>query len=150
MTRSRPILHAADFSAASRPAFALAVKWAKRTRAPLLLMHVTAPPLVLLEHDGALAESLALSTLRDAHSRLDRLVTTARRAGVRASTIVQSGVPVEQIVRAARGSRAGVVIIGTHGRTGWPRIVLGSVAARVITLAPCPVVTVRAGPRRGR
>jgi nucleotide-binding universal stress UspA family protein len=46
-------------------------------------------------------------------------------------------------VRAARSKRADVLVLGTHGRTGLPRFFLGSVAARVLATAPCPVLTVR-------
>jgi len=55
------------------------------------------------------------------------------------------GVPYERIVRAARSKRAGLIVIGTHGRTGLSRVFVGSVAERVVRLAPCPVLTVRGG-----
>jgi nucleotide-binding universal stress UspA family protein len=54
----------------------------------------------------------------------------------------------EAIARAAARERADVIVIGTHGRSGLERVFVGSVAARVIGTAPCPVLTVR--PRRGR
>jgi universal stress protein A len=53
------------------------------------------------------------------------------------------GSPYEVIVRAARSKRVDVLVLGTHGRTGLPRFFLGSVAARVLATAPCPVLTVR-------
>jgi nucleotide-binding universal stress UspA family protein len=46
-------------------------------------------------------------------------------------------------VRAARGRKARLIVMGTHGRTGVARFFLGSVAARVAATAPCPVLTVR-------
>jgi nucleotide-binding universal stress UspA family protein len=49
----------------------------------------------------------------------------------------------EQIVRAAKRQRVGIIVMGTHGRTGVARFFLGSVAARVAATAPCPVLTVR-------
>jgi nucleotide-binding universal stress UspA family protein len=52
-------------------------------------------------------------------------------------------VPHEQIARTARRQRADLVVMGTHGRTGLAKIFLGSVAGRVIAIAPCPVMTVR-------
>jgi universal stress protein A len=54
-----------------------------------------------------------------------------------------AGSPYEVIVRAARSKRVDVLVVGTHGRTGLPRFFLGSVAARVLATAPCPVLTVR-------
>jgi len=53
------------------------------------------------------------------------------------------GVPADQIVRLARLRQADMLVIGTHGRTGFSRLFLGSVAARVVATARCPVLTVR-------
>ncbi len=49
----------------------------------------------------------------------------------------------EQIAKLAKKRRADLIVMGTHGRTGWAKVMLGSVAERVIVLAPCPVLTVR-------
>ena len=68
----------------------------------------------------------------------------ARKNGVRAKGLLLEGIPHDRIVRAARSTRADLIVLGTHGRTGLGRVFLGSVAARVVTLAPCPVLTVRA------
>jgi universal stress protein A len=57
--------------------------------------------------------------------------------------LVRSPVPFEAIASAARRLGADVVVVGTHGRTGLTRLALGSVAERVVALAPCPVLTVR-------
>ena len=54
------------------------------------------------------------------------------------------GTPYEAIVEAALENNADLVILGTHGRKGVSRFFLGSVASRVISTAPCPVMTVRA------
>jgi nucleotide-binding universal stress UspA family protein len=59
------------------------------------------------------------------------------------STIVESGAVADRIVRAARARRADLIVMGTHGRTGVSRLLLGSVASRVIATSPCPVLTVR-------
>jgi nucleotide-binding universal stress UspA family protein len=55
-----------------------------------------------------------------------------------------TGDPSSQIVRTARSLRADMIVLGTHGRRGVSRFLLGSVAERVIATAPCPVLTVRA------
>jgi universal stress protein A len=52
-------------------------------------------------------------------------------------------VPHKEIVRLARSKRVDLIVIGTHGRTGLARFFLDSVAARVVSTAPCPVLTVR-------
>jgi nucleotide-binding universal stress UspA family protein len=58
---------------------------------------------------------------------------------------VADGGPADAIVRFARGHHVDLIVMGTHGRAGLPRMLLGSVAERVLRLAPCPVMTVRYG-----
>lgn len=70
-------------------------------------------------------------------------VARARRHGVRATASVSEGIPFEEIVREARRRRADLIVMGTHGRTGVARLILGSVASRVLALAACSVLTVR-------
>ncbi|HEU5323472.1 MAG TPA: universal stress protein [Methylomirabilota bacterium] len=143
---SRRVVHATDFSRASAAAFAWAVDSAKARRAELLLVHVLAPVIPLVG-DGyvspATYEELAASARAWARKKLGALVARARARGVRATGLLLEGVAHEQIVRAAKGRRAGLLVIGTHGRTGVARFFLGSVAARVAATAPCPVLTVR-------
>jgi len=70
-------------------------------------------------------------------------VAKAKKAGVRAKSILLEGVPHEQIAGTARRQRADLVVMGTHGRTGLAKLFLGSVAGRVVAIAQCPVMTVR-------
>ena len=146
MSRIRRILHPSDFSRASSAAFAQAVDMAKANRAELLLVHVLAP-FVPMVGDGYVApkvyEEIEASARAQAQKQLDLLVARARKAGVRAKSLVLEGVPHEQITRAARSRRVDLVVLGTHGRTGLAKFFLGSVAGRVISTAPCPVLTVR-------
>ena len=138
------ILHATDFSAASRAAFRKAVELAKRDRAPLTIAHVLSPQAVMMG-DGYISaetwDALARGQRQAGQKKLASLIARARAAGVRARGVLLEGQPAEQIIRASR--RAGLVVIGTHGRTGLARFILGSVASRVLAGARCPVVTVR-------
>ncbi len=148
MSRIRRILHPTDFSRASSKAFAMAVEMAKANRAELLIVHVLAPAVPLVG-DGYVTpkiyEDLEASARAWGRKRLDQLLAKARKARTRAKGLLLEGVPHEQIVRAARSRRAGLIVIGTHGRTGLVRFVLGSVAGRVVAMASCPVMTVRGG-----
>jgi nucleotide-binding universal stress UspA family protein len=141
------ILHPTDFSPASRAAFTKAVTLAKKDRAELVIVHVLAPvpPVV----DGYVApqmyDQMEAAGRRYGKKHLDALVAKARKAGVRARGLLLDGVVHERIVRAARAQRADMIVIGTHGRTGIARFVLGSVASRVVSHARCPVLTVRGG-----
>jgi nucleotide-binding universal stress UspA family protein len=143
MPRFRRILHATDFSPASKRASATALAMAKQHRAVLVIAHVR-PPIVPIG-EGYVPpktyEALDAADRRAAQAKLARLVARAKTAKVRARGLLLEGIPHEQIARRAR--HADLVVMGTHGRTGLPRFVLGSVAGRVLALARCPVLTVR-------
>jgi nucleotide-binding universal stress UspA family protein len=146
MSRFRRILYASDFSPASRSAFRHALSLARADRATLTIVHVytSVIPLVGEGHAIPRAYDRMLADIRaGAQHHLDRLVTRAKRAGTRVKGLLLEGPPHDRIVRAARSTRADLVILGTHGRSGISRAFLGSVAARVVALAPCPVLTVR-------
>jgi nucleotide-binding universal stress UspA family protein len=139
------ILHPTDFSPASRAAFAKAVQLAKKNRSELVIAHVLAP--VMPSVDGYMTprmyDELEAAGRRYGKKHLDALVARARKAGVRARGLLLDGLVHERIVRAARSQGAEMIVIGTHGRTGFARFVLGSVASRVVSHAKCPVLTVR-------
>lgn len=146
MPRIRRILHASDFSRPSRAAFAHAVELARASRAELTLVHVMTPLIPFMGESYAtpqVYEQMLASVRTHAQRELDRLLARARKAGVRAKGLLLEGIPHDRIVRAARSRRADLLVLGTHGRTGLPRLFLGSVAARVVASAPCPVLTVR-------
>jgi nucleotide-binding universal stress UspA family protein len=88
-------------------------------------------------------EEMAASQRAWAQKQMDRLLAKAKTARVKARAMLLEGVAHEQIVRTAKRQRAGIIVMGTHGRTGVARFFLGSVAARVAATAPCPVLTVR-------
>ena len=146
MSRIHRVLHPSDFSRASSKAFGKAVEMAKANRAELLIVHVLAPAVPLVG-DGYVSpkiyQDLEASARAWGQKQLDRLLVKARKAGARAKGLLLDGVPAEQIVRAAKSRKAGLIVIGTHGRTGLAKFVLGSVAGRVVSMASCPVMTVR-------
>ena len=143
----RRILYPSDFSPASRPAFKRGVELARALRSQLLIVHVMGPLPTIGEGyiTPETVERLLQSQRLLAQRQLRALVTRAKAAGVRASgLLVETGMPHEQIVRVARRKRADMIVMGTHGRSGLTRLLLGSVAARVIATAKCPVLTVHA------
>ena len=147
MSQFRRILLASDFSPASRPAFRRALGLARANRASLTIVHVYSIIIPMMGEGYAtpqVYDKWMADVRADAQRRLGRLVAQARKSGVRAKGLVLEGIPHDRIVRAARSTRADLIVLGTHGRTGLSRVFLGSVAARVVTLAPCPVLTVRA------
>jgi nucleotide-binding universal stress UspA family protein len=143
----RRILHPTDFSPASRPAFKEALDLAKMTGARLFLLHVL--PALPVIPDVYIApttfDELQRGQRDGAQKQLLRLLARAKAARVRASGILREvGAAHEQIVRVARSKRVGLIAMGTHGRGGIARALLGSVAERVVRTASCPVLTVRA------
>jgi universal stress protein A len=145
------ILFASDFSPASRPAFAVARRLAGALHARLILFHAyesvvpaalgaamtaTIPPPSLVDDVWAEARQAG-------QQGLERLAA-ARKDDLHVRVRLDAGAPATAIVRAARRERAEVLVLGTHGRSGLRRLLLGSVAERVVRTAPCPVVTVPA------
>ncbi|GEJ56724.1 universal stress protein [Anaeromyxobacter diazotrophicus] len=141
----RRILVATDFSPASAPAFERALGLARAMGARLDVLHAY--------QERALAElgyapvgsfdAWDREVRAQAAARLEPLVARARAAGVEAEPLLVTGFPDEAIVEAARQRRADLVVVGTHGRRGAARVMLGSVAARVVANAGCPVLTER-------
>ena len=145
MKMFRRILVATDFSPASTPALEQSVKMAKRDEALLLIAHAYQEPgLVELSHAPAKVYEEWDQKLREAVERkLRPLVEYARKEGVEARALLLTGFADEAIIEAAKQEGADLIVMGTHGRRGAARLFLGSVASRVISTAPCPVMTVR-------
>ena len=143
---TRRILHPTDFSAPSNAAFKKAIEMAKASRAELLIVHVI-NPIIPVAGEGYVSpkmyEDLAASTRAWARKQLDRLLVQAKKSGVRAKGMLAEGAAHEQIARIAKTKRADLVVMGTHGRSGFAKLFLGSVAGRVVAAAPCPVLTVK-------
>lgn len=144
--RLRRVLYATDFSPASRPALALAMRLARHDGARLLVVHVLTPPSPFAANGGPAPSSyleLLHRTRRAARHELAAWLARVRGAGLRAQARRVEGNPSEQIVRLAGRWHADLIVIGTHGRTGVRRFMMGSVAERVVQRSPRPVLTVR-------
>ncbi len=145
MSTFRRILVATDFSPASAPAFERALSLAKETHAELLVAHAyqerALPQLGFAT--TASYEEWDREFRTHAAAQLEPLVARARGEGVAAEALLLPGFPDEAIVEAARARRADLIVVGTHGRRGAARLLLGSVAARVLATAAVPVLTVR-------
>jgi nucleotide-binding universal stress UspA family protein len=144
--KSRVILHPTDFSPASRAAFARALADARAERAELLIVHVLSPVTPLTGDEYMSPQTYAdvqKSVQAYGQKQLDKVVAKAKAAGARVRGLLLEGTTAEAIARAAKSRRADVIVMGTHGRTGLSRLLMGSVAERVVGTAPCPVLTVR-------
>jgi nucleotide-binding universal stress UspA family protein len=139
------IVHPTDFSECATQAEAVAADLARQLDGELVLVQVLveAP----LYSEGFISRR-QVQTVFDAQRKwteqtLEARAEQLRQSGIKTSWRVQSGAPFEEIVRTAEEERAGMIVMGTHGRSGLNHMLLGSVAERVIRLAPCPVLTVR-------
>ena len=133
------VLHPTDFSDRSRNALLLACALANDYGARLIVLHVawTAP---LVSGEGMLPTDPDLIR-RAAMEELERLeVPAAGGAFVRR---FEEGDAVAAILRVAQEVPADLIVMGTHGRTGLGRLLMGSVAEQVVRKAPCPVLTVK-------
>jgi nucleotide-binding universal stress UspA family protein len=142
----RRILFASDFSKASRRAFATAVKTAKSSGAALSIVHVLAPfiPIAPDQYIGPDTwEEIDQQSRKWATRHLNALAARARAAGVRTKVFLVEGHPSREVNRCARKVHADLLIIGTHGRTGFAKLFLGSVASQIVATSKCPVMTVR-------
>lgn len=152
VARPRPltgkVLVATDFSDPSLPALRAAADEARRIGGKVVAVHcVDAPALDWLGLvGGTTAEGLALSKASSGATR-DRLRSRLHEAlaevGVTGEMFVLAGSPADIIVDVARDVQAEVIVMGTAGRTGLPRVVLGSVAERVVRHASTSVMVVR-------
>ena len=139
------ILHPTDFSACAEEARAHAIRLARALGAELVLLHVLVETPLYGEGLVAMKQVRELyETQRKwAGETLEARAAEASAAGATTRWKLSVGVPFEEIVRAAREEGADMIVMGTHGRRGLDRLLLGSVANRVIRLADCPVLTVR-------
>ncbi|MGB0909479.1 MAG: universal stress protein [Nitrospirales bacterium] len=136
------ILFATDFSPSSVHTFHVALRWAETCHAVLDIVHVMG---VLLEVELNSAVTLLYSKEQEQHARvkLEELVVLAQKKIPEVQTHLLEGMPKNEITNLAVSSQADLLITGTHGWTGFDRVMMGSVAERVIYDAPCPVLSVR-------
>jgi len=141
----RNILVAVELGAAdSEAAVDLAATLAVAHGAILTLLHVASPPSSLSGLvPGANANDVA-TELGQARAALASLALTLTGKGVSIVTDVEAGYAAEAILRRAHRDGSDVIVIGTHGRKGLPRLLVGSVSAEVMAKAACQVVIVHA------
>lgn len=144
------ILLPTDFSACSAAATAYAVELAAKFNAELHLLHTLESHLTTTPDFGmGLALPKYVNESRTAAEKaLAAVVDPQGSAGRSVIRTVVEGSPSTEIVQYARQHNIDLIVIATHGRTGLPHVLLGSVAETIVRTAPCPVLTVRPDGRR--
>ena len=133
------ILVPTDFSDSAERALSLAVDLARAFQAGLTLLHVWTIP-------STFAEGLTWPTdgmERAARRALDELHARVSKQYPGTEAVLQVGPEWQRILDVAKERNVDLVVMGTHGRRGLPRLILGSVAEKVVRLSPVPVLTVR-------
>jgi len=142
---SPKILNPTDFSECAKGAEAAAVDLGAKLGDEIVLCHVLVE--TPLYGEGFLTapkiKDVYDAQRKWAEAKLEARCADLRQRGIKASWRVATGPPFQMIVDMAAREHAALIVMGTHGRSGLDRILLGSVAERVIRLAPCPVLTVR-------
>lgn len=148
--RLRTLLVPTDFSGPAADALRHAEQLAKHTGARLVLLYV------FDDTEFAIGSALGLGGPEGpaevnrtaarilAGEKLHALAERVRAGGYPVEALIVVGSPVEIIIHTATEQRADLIVMSTHGRTGWRRLVLGSVAEQVVRYAPCPVLALHA------
>ena len=128
-----------DFSASADHALEYALTLATRLQARLTLLHIIYLPRMVEVDITPYQEQMEAG----AQQAMDAYLKRAQDAGVEARIEMARGVPFREIVEMAKAKNIDLIIMGTHGRTGLQHALLGSVAEKVVRLAPCPVLVTR-------
>jgi nucleotide-binding universal stress UspA family protein len=142
MLSIKTVLHPTDLSEQSKHAFRLACDIAEDYRARLIVLHVWPPPPVAVP-----GELLAVHqpTAEYCSPEIKRALYRLRPAdpSVLVEHRLEEGDPATVILQSAESSKADLIVVGTHGRTGLNRILMGSVAEEIVRHATCPVISVK-------
>ncbi len=147
MMTIKNILVATDFSEPSDAALAYGRELAGRFNGTLHVLHVAQNIYITTfgaETYAPIAPELQAEAENSARARLEQLVISSDGSGPRTTPVVMtSASPAFAIIDYATEHHIDLIVMGTHGRGALAHLLMGSVAEKVVRLAPCPVLTVR-------
>lgn len=148
MASNRKYLVPVDFSKASDAAVDHAVKLAREHKGEVVLLHVIPTSALMMTGpdaaSGTMIAEVERAQLGEAQKQMEKLVRRKKlKPGSFQPVIVKSGDPAQVIADRAKKMRAAMIVMGSHGRTGLKRLVLGSVAERTLRYSRCPVLIVK-------
>ncbi len=135
-----------DFSEASFQALQAADEIASQFSAELLLMHINPPIPVMPTGHGPIGFNIPeyeQEMRKFAEQKLSEIARRKVSPGIQSAIKIGMGEAASEIVRIASEENADLIVIATHGLTGWRRFIVGSVTERVVRMAACPVLTVQ-------
>jgi universal stress protein A len=142
----KKILFCTDFSENSRPALEYALDYAKIFGAELLILHIINSSQIgypSLEEGVPVDIRSALDSIQQSVSKALDLILKDCSGVTAVSAHSRVGSPAYEIIRFADEASAGLIVMGTHGWTGFKHLIMGSTAENVVRTADCPVLTVR-------
>lgn len=143
MLSPKLLLSPIDFSDSSLGALNVAKDIAKQCGSTIVLLHAI-PVVPKLTKDLSVHGVYELELLETARLRLGELAEKVQQTGVHARSIVGlANDAALEITRTAESEQADLIVISTHGLTGWRRFAFGSVAEKVVRTGPCSVLVVR-------
>ena len=146
MTLPKKILVPHDFGTGSDHALAYAVDLAKALGAEVTVMHAFEIPMVGFPDGTLVATPELVSRILDGvNLGLKKAVELHAAAGVTMHSLVKQGPTWQTVTETATEHQIDLIVMGSHGRQGLPRVLLGSVAEKVVRMAHCPVLTLHPG-----
>ena len=139
MSGTPTVLVATDFSLSSQMAVEHATAHASRVGGKLLIVHVFAVPSIE-KGEGMMHRSFERQDLDGTERQLRAIKPDA---AIEFEHRLVRGEPAEELIRIAKAENASLIVMGTHGRTGLMRALMGSVAEQVLRGSSCPVLTLR-------
>ncbi len=139
----RNVLHPTDFSEHSDYAFRVACLLARDHGARLIVMHVLERP--LLTYAGVMTAPPPPPPSAEERQAVQAQLCRINPSDpvIEVERLLEEGDPTTAILQVAQERRCELIVMGTHGRTGLGRLLMGSVAEQIVRKAPCPVLTVR-------
>ena len=143
MNAFQQLLLPTDFSEGSAQAAAYALKIAGPFDMKIHVLHIL-EPIVIPPYPGEwLPESFLAEREKHAQQEMEEWASVSQLPESKIVSAIQHGNPFMEIMRYAREQQIDLIVMGTHGRTGLPHAIIGSVAERVVRSSHCPVLTVR-------
>ena len=133
-----------DFSEYANQALDYAINLASKLGARLTLLHVIQYlPLGGVDMGVTLPYTYIQDLEAEIMNSMQAYLERVTAAGLEGDIAVVHGVPFQEIIETAKTQQVDLIVMGTHGRTGFQHVLLGSVAEKVVRLAPCPVLVAR-------
>lgn len=141
----KKIMSPTDFSKPSELALEVAIELAGHFSSQLLLVHTLAPlstAPTMTGHSGISFSEIMNEIRTSTENLLNHMVENKIPSSVQAQPRMLEGLPAEEIVRCAKEENVDLIVISSHGKSGWKRLMFGSVTDKVMRIAECPVLIV--------